>query len=417
MAEDLEQKTRRSFLKKSSKWLATAMLAGYIGMFGACQSSDGPEPPPPPTKYKHSLKVEAGKTLHYGQPVTGGTFRVTMEGTGTVYPPTSSDAATLGTTLNLAETTTREEPCTIIIYPKVYFDNDCLTREYRTIPVTNNTLRAENVIKLEDVDWTYLLTEVLTKKDNMGRSLNTSWEPRILNASSNPDPLTGLRLEPKYIEGQLENGKLYGIKPALLDFQEWGKRYVGTAAEEAYITNVINFVDANNSPAATPPDGDFQAFRTTEISGVSSITFPITEVKVMSSKELVNQSSAAPFDAYREALGALISGNTNIGNFDKYRTCIPVLMWRPRDTNEYWITLEKESQKGADILSTTIQNFAQEYVYLEGASSYYSNIKFGAGSSIDYTPGVSHWTKDHPLREAVENADVRGGVKRDSVRR
>jgi hypothetical protein len=397
-----------------AKWLSTALLAGYIGMFAACQSSTDPPPPPPPTKYKHSLKVEAGKTLHYGQPVTGGTFRVTMENTGTVYPPITSDAATLGTTLNLAETTTQQEPCTIIMYPKVMFDNDCQTREYRTIPVTNNTLRAENVIFKADVDWTYLLNDVLTKKDNMGRNLNTSWEPRILNASSNPDQSTGLRLDLIYIEG-LNYGPplgIKGIKPALLDFQEWGKRYVGTPFEEVYITSVINFVDANNPPAAIPSDGDFQAFRTTETSGVSNISYPLTEVKVLSSKELVNQSSADPFDAYKEAIKALMANNMTAADYTRFKTCVPVLMWRPRDSNEYWITLEKESQKGVDNLSTTIQSFAQEYVYLEGASNYYNNVKFGAGSSVDYTPGVPHWTKDHPLREAIESGGTKESVKR-----
>jgi hypothetical protein len=438
MAENLEQKTGRSFLQKSTKWLGTALLAGYIGMFAACQSSTDPPPPPPPTKYKHAIKVEAEKTLHYGVPVTGGTFRVTMlndlntSADDVIYPPLSQDAATLGTEttagtlLNLAETTKPTEPCTIIMYPKVNFDSDCLAREFREIGVTNTTLTAQNVIKLSDVDWAYLHTEVLTKKDNMGRSLNTSWEPRFLNASSNPDPLTGLRLETRYIEGQLYTidgaTKLYGIKPALLDFQEWGKRYVSTASEEAYITNAINFVDANNPATGTPLDGDYQAFRTTEISGVSNITYPITEVKVMSSKELVNQSSATPWRAHWEALGAIIAGSQAIGDPDRFKTCVPVMNWRPKgreeSTHVYWIEgTIKESQKGVDNFSTTIQTFAQEFVHLEGASSYYNNIKFGADTSVDYTPGVTHWTTDHPLREAVENATTKGRIKRDSPRR
>lgn len=414
MDENLEQRTRRSFLKRSLLAGGTALLSLFI----ACSTPDGPEPPPPPTKYKHSIKVEAGKTLHYGQPVTGGTFRVTMEGTGTVYPPISQDAANLGTTLNLAETTTREEPCTIILYPKVNFDNDCLTREYRTIGVTNNTLRAENVIKLEDVDWTYLHTEVLTKKDNMGRSLNTSWEPRILNASSNPDPLTGLRLETRYIEGQLYTidgvTKLYGIKPALLDFQEWGKKYVGTAFEEAYITNVINFVNANYLPSETPTDGDFRAFSKSDTSGVTSVTFPTTEVKVMSSIERANPSSASPWTAHWEALGAVIAGNTNIGDPDRYKTCIPVLEWRLKgDGDVYWIDgVVKESQKGVDNLGTTLLSFAQEFEYLPAAASYYGNTTIGNKVQIDYAPGVAHWTSGLPFRESAENSSARDRNKR-----
>jgi len=415
MAENLEQRTRRSFLERGLKTVGTAALAGFMLLAGAkCSPPDGPDPPPPPpTKYKHSIKVEVGKTLHYGQPVTGGTFRATMENTGTVYPPISQDAATLGTTLTLAETTTREEPCTIIIYPKVNFDSDCLTREYRTIGVTNNTLRAENVIKLEDVDWTYLHNNVLTKKDAYGHSLNISWEPRFLNGSSNPDGATGLWLDQIFIEGYWEGGKEYGIKPAILDFQEWSKKYVGTAFEEAYITS-FNFNNQGNYvyDGTQPPDGEFRAFRKSDTSGVTSITYPTTEIKVMSSIERVNQSSATPVAAYREALKALKAGNLIGVDPNKLRTCAPVMAWRPKggvgSTYEYWIDgVVKESQKGVDSLSTTIQNFAQEYVYLEGASSYYNNVKFGVGSRIDYTPGVPHWTSDHPLREAVESRAVK----------
>jgi len=423
-----EDKTRRSFLKKTLSTIGSVVLAGYIGITAACSSPVTP-PPPPPTKYKHSIKVEAGKTLHYGQPITGGTFRVTMlndlnnSSDDVVYPPLSQDAATLGTTLNLAETTTKEEPCTIIVNAKVNFDNDCQPREIREQKITNNTLTLKDVIHKADVDWTYLLNDVLTKKDSYGRSLNTSWEPRILNASSNPDPLTGLRLDTMYIEGVLYtiNGvtKLYGIKPALLDFQEWGKRYVGTAFEEAYITSMINVVEANNVHNSNPPpDGEFWAFRESQYSGVTNISYPLTEVKVLSTKEFVNQSSADPFNAYKEAMKALMANNMTAADYARFKTCVPVMEWRPKgDTNECWITFEKESQKGVDNLSTTIQTFAQEYVYLEGASSYYSGIKFGAGSTVDYTPGVPHWTTDRPLREAVENPAARGGIKRDSQRR
>ncbi|MBN2459775.1 hypothetical protein JXB28_05815 [Candidatus Woesearchaeota archaeon] len=433
MAEDLENKTKKNFLQKGAKWLGTAALAGYIALVGAaCSTPNGPDPPPPPTKYKHSIKVEVGKTLHYGVPVTGGGFRVIMENTGVTYPPLSQDPATLelletvqteGTTLNLAETTNQTEPCTIILYPKVYFDNDCLPREYRNIGVTNNTLTAENVILLADVDWTYLHTEVFTKKDSMGRSFNNGREPRFLNASSNPDPLTGLRLDPIFFEGYWENGKEYGIKVALLDYQEWGKRYVGTAFEEAYITNVINFVDANNIHNSTPPpDGDFWAFRESQLSGVTNVTYPISGVKVLSSKEFVNQSSANPVSAYAETFDALFNGNQNIGNPDRFRTCVPVSAWRPKGGEEstyvYWIEgTIKESQKGVDNLSSKLQSFAQEYEFLPAAESYYGNTTIGNKVQIDYAPGVAHWTTGQPLREAVENADAKGRIKRDSVRR
>lgn len=327
--------------KVASTGVVLALAAVFIlSQVGCGKSPTTPEPPPPPpTQYQHSFKVDA-KTLHFGEAVTG-TFTVKM------LTNSKEFTANVGETATLDTTTKQQEACDIVINC-----TGCLTREFRNVSVSKNVLTTD-VVKFIDIDIDYLLTTAMPHKDTQGRNLNTSWVPRILNASSNPDTLTGLRLDPIFFEGYWEMGKEYGIKPALLDFQSWGKRFAETTSEEVYITSAINVVDANNTYSGTPPpDGDYRVFRKSDTSGVTSITYPTSEECVMSSVVRIKQEEADPIAAYREALKALVAGNMSPVYLDKLRTCVPVLMWRPRNTNSYWITSTKESQEDIDTFST-----------------------------------------------------------------
>jgi hypothetical protein len=231
-------------------------------------------------------------------------------------------------------------------------------------------------VKLADIDMDYLLTEVLTKKDSQGRSLNSGWRPSFMNGSSNPDGTTGLSLDLAYISGY-DYGPPLGIKgilPALLDFQAWGKRYAGTPFEELYISSfTFNNQGSYVYDTTPPPDGDFRVFRKSDTPGITINNFPLTEVKVMSSIERVNPSSADPLDAYRQALSAVIGGVNPVQDLDKYKTCIPVLMWRPRNKSLYGITSAKESQIG-------IGNFNTFQTLAESTST---------ASSVPSLPGLS----------------------------
>ena len=391
-----DSKKTRFFQRTGNKVRTGIFAAGLtlLGLLGGAACSAGGDDNNHTIKYEHKVSAKALKTLHYGLPITDGTFRVIMESTGVTYPPLSQDAAILGTptregtVLDLPETTTRAEKCTIIMYPEVISEKDCVAREIRNVPVTNTTLVAKDVIYKPNVDLAYLTTSVLTVKNNSGLPINSSWGPKFINGSSNPDGTTGLYLDPMFIDGVLYQGVLYGVKPAIADFIEWSKKYFNTENVEAYITN-YSFNDQGTYvyDGIQPPDGEFRLFRKTDTSGVTNITYPRTEVNTLSSVERVNQESASAVAAYYEALNALVGGPQANFIIDKFKNCVPILAWRSRgDSGFDWyidIINDKESEKyGGD--NVTTENYSQKFEYLPANST---SVTGPSGFSVNYTPG------------------------------
>lgn len=415
------KKTR--FFQRTGKRVGTGIFAAgltLLGLLGGAACSAGGDDNNHPTKYEHKVSAKALKTLHYGLPITDGTFRVIMESTGVTYPPLSQDAAILGTptregtVLDLPETTTRSEKCTIIMYPEVISEKDCVAREFRNVPVTNTTLVAKDVIYKPNVDLVYLTTSVLTVKNNSGLPINSSWGPKFINGSSNPDGTTGLWLDQMYLDGVVYEGKYYGVKPAIADFIEWSKKYVNTEFEEAYITN-YSFNDQGTYvyDGIQPPNGEFRLFRKSDTSGVTSISYPKTNLSVMSAVERVNQESADAISAYIEAFKALVGGNMTATDYAKFKNCVPILAWRSRgDSGFDWyidIINDKESEKYVGD-NVTIENYSQKFEYLPANST---SVTGPSGFSVNYTPGIPHYTTDHPSREDIMKCASREGVKRE----
>lgn len=396
--------TRRDFNKLLGQGVLVAVAGGAVATNEKCSSSDPDPPPPPPTKYKHALKATVERTLHYGVPVTAGTYDVTMLSNGKQFLNNN-----LGTVVNLDETTNREERCNVIVRVP-----GCLPSEFRNLAITNNDLAVKDVAHLGDFDLSYLLSDVLTHKVN-GKSKNTSWVNQTMAGSANE--YQGLRLDQAYIDS---------IVQALTEFVNAGRRYKGTALEEAYI-KTFTFNPNGNNPldSSVPPNGEFWAFHRTDISGVANITYPTSFVNVASSKMFVNQSSAIPGAAYREAFDALLGDGQEIGDDVRFLACVPLLMWRPRDANDYWVDSEKESREGVDSFSGTILNaYAQEYVVLEKgyanpispiSNDFINNPGIGKGG-IDYTVpvGEPHFARGMPLRpsEGPTRGNARGEIRK-----
>jgi len=123
-------------------------------------------------------------------------------------------------------------------------------------------------------------------KDAEGRALNTAWRPTFINGSSNPGGAAGTRLDPAYLEG-VDCGPplgVKGIRPALLDFQAWGKRFAGTPSEEPYITALALDVQGRCPESSNaPPDGDLRVFRADAPAGITVVNYPLMDVKASAS--------------------------------------------------------------------------------------------------------------------------------------
>jgi type II secretory pathway pseudopilin PulG len=209
---------------------------------------------------------------------------------------------------------------------------------------------------------------------------------------------------------RLDQGYINSIFQALTEFRNAGKRYKGTQLEEIFIQTLNLNPNGNNPFGTTPPNGEYWAFRRTDLSGVTNITYPTSFVNVASSLEFVNQSSAATIDAYFEAFDALIGDGQEIKELAKFFQCVPLLMWRARDGNDYWINSDRESQEGIDPYSGTVFNaYAQAYTVLTRSSfnssttgpstGFLDNPNIGPGG-IDYSvePGVPSLARGMPPR-------------------
>ncbi len=272
----------------------------------------------PKQEYAHEIGLIC--SYLFGGGTATGTFQVVM----------TSDYQTfngvLGQKLTLAKTTNKEERCDILIKA-----DGALPREYKQVPITNTDITM-NVAELAQLELNLLLADVMFG----GR--NACWTPRNITVRFNPDPDTGLRLEPGYIDE---------IKRAVNNIQAWSKGYIQN----------VTFVDEDNKPYATDPaEGETWVYRDGRFSGASNITLPRSGEKVTSAEISINQSSAGPLMAYNETFDAFIQGEQNIG--EGRQAWWAFMLNRPRDTNSFVVTTEKESQTGLDTL-TAVQNYAQ----------------------------------------------------------
>lgn len=297
--------------------LSVATLAAIIMLIllPACKGTTTPDPPDPPaTKYQHSLTVQA-ITLHTDSAVTG-TVQVTMRSKAGTY------TGAIGEKITLATTTTQEESCDILISA-----TDCLPREFTEVGVKDSTL-STNVVKLSDVDWDYVWYI-------MPDGVNRSWVPRKFEVYFNPDRLTGLRLD---------ESNIGGVKNALLYVQENSKGYIQT----------VTFHEDGTKPEdpTVPPDGDIWVYRVSDMSGVANATYPNSYAKVLASKILLNVDNSYGSVSYMETFDALFGAGQEFGSGDHIGPFFMLMLNRPRDTNNYVITSQKETQKGIDSQTT-----------------------------------------------------------------
>ncbi len=291
-----------------------ALLFSLIALLPACKGSTTPEPPPP-TQYQHAITINA-LTLHTDSAVTG-PVKVTMRSSGQVYN------GTIGQKIALATTTKQEESCDILISA-----TDCLPREFTEVGVKDSTL-STNVVKLSDVDWDYAW-------DKMPDGVNRSWVPRKFEVYFNPDPLTGLRLDQGYIEA---------IKETL--------NYVQTNSKSWIQTVVFHEDGAKPADATVPPDGEIWVYRRSDVSGIGNVTYPTwPPQKVLSSKESINQEDAGPDRCPSETFDALFGSGQEFGSGDNIGPFFLLVLNRPRDTNNYIISTQKETQQGIDSQTT-----------------------------------------------------------------
>lgn len=311
--------TRRDFNKLLVKGIGVGAAAGTVGTLEKCSGPTDPDPPPG-TDYTHKLLTQA-QTLHTDSAVTG-TIEVTMRSNGQKY------TGPIGQLINLATTKTKTELCDILIQAA-----GCLPREYTEVGITDNTLNT-NVVQMSAMDWgfvTYVMPD----------GINRSFAARKFDAYFCPDPITGLRLDPGYVNA---------IEQALLYIQSNSKGWIQS----------VSFNELGTKPldSSVPPDGEIWVHRRSDVPGVGNITYPDSRVKVLSSRIFVNQDdipAALPAETY----DALFAGEQQMGNNPSQIGPFFMLMLnRPRDTNTYRINTLKETQKGIDS-QTTFQSLEQ----------------------------------------------------------
>lgn len=324
--DNLEQKIkRRSFLKKAVSTLGSIALAGWIGSGIGCRSPDGPEPPPPPQQYVHEAETHA-RILQNGNTATGtATYKNTR--TSQVF------TAQLGEHIKLDTTTNKTENYDITI------TNNLLERRINQVPITNTVINT-NQVDLTSFNISDLIQYILFYNKNK------SWEPRTIHVIANPDT-DGSRLPQQYLDE---------IMRALTDVKSWSNKY----STDSYITSLTidpkgnNVYDGVRNKA--PPEGELWVYKVHDTQGVTNFEFPISGGKVTSSIIWVNTSSAMPIQCYLETWDALVQDNQNSWG----ATMNPWPQWwcfmlnRPRDSNDYEVTANYESQTGLDTYTTTL---------------------------------------------------------------
>jgi hypothetical protein len=272
----------------------------------------------------------------------------------------------IGEVITLPKTTMQSESCDILIKA-----SGALTREYTSVGITNNDITT-NLAETAKLNLALLLQEV------MFGGINASWTPHSINVIFNPDS-NGVRLPQGYID-QVVN--------AVNNIKTWSG---------GYITNVNFEYNGNKTVDSTvPPEGEFWVFKVNDFSGVANATYPSGGNKVTSNKEFINTSSAGWSSAYDETFDAFIQGEQNVGEGRPEWWLF--IMQRPRDTNSYVISLEKETQVGVDTLTTTRTYAQTKTSAIPDPTNPLGGIIGSWGSTVD----VVSPTKDAPLRPGSE---------------
>jgi hypothetical protein len=307
----------RRVLKRRAVFLTLGMLLALA--LPSCKSNTAPSTP---QEYVHELGVYASY-LFTGVQATG-TYTVTLS-SGQSYE------AGLGERVTLAKTTKQTELCTITIR-----GNGALPREYTGMAVTNTDLTT-TLAETAKLDVGNLLKYVLFG------GKNPSWTPKTIKVIFNPDP-NGVRLSKPYTDE---------ITRAVNNIKTWSG---------GYITDVTFDYEGNKvQNASTPPEGEIWAFKETIFSGVSNGTYPTNGAKVTSGKIFINEGHGAdPLMTYNETFDAFIYGEQNFlgGWFDSRPEWVTFIFNRPRDTNSYVFSAEKETQSGIDS-QTEVQSHGQ----------------------------------------------------------
>jgi hypothetical protein len=324
--------------------LATCLILISVG----CGSS--PTTPPPPVVKEKILTTVQAKYLFSGGTASG---TVTYEGLGNTITKNLGEQAELG---EITKDTT--SPFTITINV-----NGALRRIFRQVNLGGTQTLSTDVAESTDLDVSNLLNYVLFD------GKNKSWTPRTITAIFNPDP-DGIRLPQGYVDE---------IKRAMTNIQSWSKKY-GT---DAYITSVTFDENGNKVyTGAAPPEGEVWVFKETKFSGATNGTWPSGGSKVTSSKIFINTSSASYLMTYDETFDAFIQGEQNIGGFSQLPKWFGFMMNRPRDTNNYVLAQDNESQDGIDAFSTfqTLSMSPAEINNLNGRTSPMDTL-LGPGTS------------------------------------
>jgi hypothetical protein len=294
--------------------LATCLILISVG----CGSS--PTTPPPPVVKEKILTTVQAKYLFSGGTASG---TVTYEGLGNTITKNLGEQAELG---EIAKGTT--SPFTITINV-----NGALRRIFRQVNLGGTQTLSTDVAGSADLDASNLINYVLFD------GKNRSWTPRTITAIFNPDP-DGIRLPQGYVDE---------IKRAMTNIQSWSKKY-GT---DAYITSVTFDENGNKVQGIDPPEGEIWIFKETQFSGAMNGTLPRAGNKVTSGWIFINTSSASYIQTYNETFDAFIQGEQNVlGGYTQIPNWIAFMMNRPRDTNNYVLATDNESQDGIDTFST-----------------------------------------------------------------
>lgn len=324
-----EEKTRRNFLKKTLSTIGGVVLAGYIGITAAC-SAGGPTPPPPPTEYSHAITIKNPVYMQDGFPAAGN-FTVTMSGTD--YPGNFDQK------LSLPKSRNKIELC------KVVLNTTGLQRTYRTGEITDNTQLAPNVIRLPFPIESYL-ANISPTGQNRGVAV------RDLNITFNPDPFTGLRLDEIFKQG---------VKIAIYDpnnpgqtedFKHWSWVPNWPINDQYFLRN-ITYSDGNHViDPTTPPNGDFWAFRRSDVSGTTHSTFSTNGLDIVAIKLYINQDSADGVMTTNETQIAFMHGTPGIAGHPDLADWSRLMSNRP-NTPDWTIGPNGEFQDGFDARSTS----------------------------------------------------------------
>jgi hypothetical protein len=241
--------------------------------------------------------------------------------------------------LALPKTTKKIELSEVILYP-----TGGLQRTYRTGEITEGTQLAPNVIRLPFPIQSYL-------SNIMPTGQNRGWAVRDINVTFNPDPQTGLRLDEIFKQGF--KVALYdpGNPAQTQDFKHWSW-VPNWPITDQYFLRSITYSDGNHIIDPTvPPNGDFWAFRESDLSGTTCSPLSSNGIDIVAIKLFVNESSAGPGSVTNETQVAFMHGTPGIAGHPDLPYWSMLMFNRP-NTPDYTIGLTGEAQDGFDARST-----------------------------------------------------------------